>query len=340
MSMPEDDFISHAARVAEYVPHSLSEADTRAWLVDPMLRILGYTSYADVHREVYVPETKEFLDYELYVEGKPWAIVEAKAVQHSITDQHAAQCVQYAAIRGVRWCLITNGAAWHVYCGSAPGPLAEKRVAVVTPGGSEAATARAWEVLSLFAQQASDREARLTALLARRVITDELRRADSAAIRALSVAVKQRFGTSVPGATLVGILAPLLAAGTAAPTPFKTDGVGHAVAAQLPASLAAATITPPGSEPAKNQPLLALLNSGMLPEGARIEYRVRGITFTARVISGAKIDVDGNPIGNPFASLSGAARCINGGVSVNGWVAWTFDGKPLKTLWDQLQGRQ
>src|SRR5690606_27868653 len=110
----------------------LSESDTRVHLIDPVLRILGYKSVPDLRREVPVPATKESLDYQLSVDGRPQVIVEAKALRHSITDQHAAQCVQYASILGIRWCLITNGTAWALYDAHAKGPLAEKKVTEVS----------------------------------------------------------------------------------------------------------------------------------------------------------------------------------------------------------------
>src|SRR5215204_751092 len=121
-----ESFQEHVHSTEPLLNERLSEADTRAYLIDPVLRILGYRSVTDIRREVPVPATKEFLDYQLNVDGQPFAIVEAKALRHSITDQHAAQCVQYAAILGIRWCLISNGQAWALYDAHAKGPLAEK----------------------------------------------------------------------------------------------------------------------------------------------------------------------------------------------------------------------
>jgi hypothetical protein len=105
----ESEFLEHAAMVRDYASMNLSEADTRVHLIDPVLAILGYRAVGDIRREVPVPATREFIDYQLMAGDQPQAIVEAKAVRHAITDQHVAQCVQYASVLGVRWCLITNG---------------------------------------------------------------------------------------------------------------------------------------------------------------------------------------------------------------------------------------
>ena len=138
MSDPLTDFLTHAQQVPTYLDINLSEADTRVYLIDPVLHALGYVSVGDIRREVPVPATKEFLDYELYADGKAQAIVEAKALRNAVTDQAAGQCVQYAAILGVRWCIITNGVAWVVYNAHATGPLSEKKVASVRMDGDEA----------------------------------------------------------------------------------------------------------------------------------------------------------------------------------------------------------
>ena len=116
--MPDsaEAFLAHAADLrANYATLRLSEADTRSYLIDPVLRLLGFSGVGQLRREVPVPATKEFLDYELLVRGEPQAIVEAKALRQAISDQHAAQCVQYASVLGIRWCFITNANPAKIY---------------------------------------------------------------------------------------------------------------------------------------------------------------------------------------------------------------------------------
>ena len=110
--MMDAAFEAHIQQIQEYLSLNLSESDTRVYLIDPLLHILGYKDVSTLRREVSIPATKETLDYELLVHGQPVAIVEAKALRHHLNDQHAAQCVQYASVLGVRWCLITNGISW------------------------------------------------------------------------------------------------------------------------------------------------------------------------------------------------------------------------------------
>ena len=143
-------FRDHALQMQEYTSLNLSESDTRAYLVDPLLQILGYSGVKNLRREVTVPATKEAVDYQLLIDGQPQAIVEAKALRHRLTDQHAAQCVQYASVLGVRWCLITNGITWAVYDAHSKAPLAGKRVAEVRLDGELSDIDEAWSVLYSF----------------------------------------------------------------------------------------------------------------------------------------------------------------------------------------------
>lgn len=207
MSEVPPEFLHHCALIPDYASLNLSEADTRAYLVDPVLRVLGYSGVNDLRREVPVPATKESLDYELYANGKAQVIVEAKALRHSVSDQAAAQCVQYAAVLGDQWCIITNGIVWAIYNAHARGPLADKRVATIRLDGTEGDWARSWGVLGLFSRQSLADSNPLTTLLADRVVVDELSKPDSPAINALRKAITERFGERVSGAIVVEAVA-------------------------------------------------------------------------------------------------------------------------------------
>jgi hypothetical protein len=117
------DFYSHPSHVR------LTEADTRAHFIDPLVRALGYQEIGDVQHELYVQDAKQFLDYLLFVEKKPRVAVEAKALDIAISDANGgAQVVQYAVILGVEWGVVTNGRQWRLYQTAAKGPLADKLI--------------------------------------------------------------------------------------------------------------------------------------------------------------------------------------------------------------------
>ena len=329
MPDPEVLFAAHVNLVREYAHLNLSEADTRAYLVDPVLRILGYETVADLRREVSVPATKESLDYALLVDGKPRVIVEAKAVQQGVADQHAAQCVQYAAILGVRWCLITNGRQWALYDAYAKVPLAEKRIVDVHLDGDEAAAGRAWEVLRLFSKQEQVRTNPLTQLLVERVVVDELERADSRAVEALRQAVRRRFGEPVTTTAVLSTLRRLFG-GTPAGASLSSPAGSRPLRAKREAPAGAPdSKAQRRSAGGKRTTLAELLNAGLLQPDTAMELHVHGVTHVGLVRNDG-IEVNGHL----YQSPSAAAVAVTGRAS-NGWRDWSYKGESL----DQLRAR-
>lgn len=342
--MPElpEAFFTHAQQLQEYLDLNLSEADTRAYLIDPVLHALGYIGVGDIRREVTVPATKEFLDYELYADGKAQAIVEAKALRHQITDQAAAQCVQYAAVLGVRWCIITNGVTWSVYNAHATGPLTEKRVASIRLDGDEASLSDAWDVLTLFSKHSLAQANPLTRLLAERVIIDELSRPDSPAVAALRKAVRDRFGERVTAQTVVDVVERMR--GRVAPRPNPQAELVPISPETAPADSPA--LLSPGQKAARTRKLRQeilkpdgtritledLVTHGLVPPEAGLEAHLSsGLSFVAR-IRGHEIEVGGQS----YPNLSAAAAVARGVPAMNGWLFWSYQGTLLNDLRQKL----
>jgi hypothetical protein len=318
--MPDSEtaFLEHTAMVRDYASMNLSEADTRAHLIDPVLSILGYRGVDDLRREVPVAATREFIDYELRAGGQSQAIVEAKAIRHNITDQHAGQCVQYASVLGVRWCLITNGVSWTIYDAHAKGPLAAKHVAVVRLDSDAHAATKAWSVLSLFSRESLSRSSPLTNLLIERVVFDELGRSDSPAIAALRRAVKDRFGETATGQAILDVLnenaLPSGTSFTPAPEPAP------------PVSPRSGVVGRRGRKGARSG-LSELIDAGLLPADAALECTLYKKTFAARVKDG-EIELQGTM----YATPSAAASALRDGKASNGWVIWKYKGQLLADL--------
>jgi hypothetical protein len=324
-----DDFLEHTARARKFLSLNLSEADTRAYLVDPVLGILGYLAPGDIRREVPVAATKEFLDYELRAGGQAQVIVEAKALKHAVTDQHAGQCVQYASVLGVRWCLITNGIVWVLYDAHAKGPLAEKKVAQVRLDGDEEATDEAWSVLSLFSLESLSRSAPLAQLLIERVVADELARPDSPAINAIRRAVKDRFGEHVSGQAVLDAVRRSVGQ--------VSESSDLEVAPVAGADAGAVSPESSGGEPRKTtrSGVSRLVEAGLLPADAALECSLYGVTHVGRLRDG-QIELDGNL----YATPSAAASALRAGKATNGWTTWRHKGQLLAELRAQLAAKQ
>jgi type I restriction enzyme, R subunit len=98
----------------------LSEADTRAKLIDPALRSAGWDEKA-IQREVQVTKGRLYLvgdeahrrqpkwaDYILYDGSVPIAVVEAKDDSHHVADG-LQQAKAYAEMMDVRFAYSSNG---------------------------------------------------------------------------------------------------------------------------------------------------------------------------------------------------------------------------------------
>jgi hypothetical protein len=314
MSDPRQEFLAHAEMVRDYAQDepSLTEASTRTACIHPVLVLLGYRDIVDIREEVAIRDTKEFLDYELRVDGRATVIVEAKPLGHQLTTQDGGQCVQYASVRGVRWCLVTNGKQWEVFDAQAPGPLATKKVAAVSLE-SDDGTERAWSVLSLFSRESLARAMPLTRLLVDRVVEDDLRRPDSAAVAALRGAVQERFAEDVSASAIVDSVARLQGGGS-----FVPEAPGR-TAPPMP------TAPPPPSD------IQDLIDAHLLPPDAELECTARGKPHRARLREG-KIDIDGQ-----LYSPSAAASVVLGGTPVNGWTMWRYKGERLTDLRAKLR---
>ena len=104
-SEAEAAFRAHAEKVqADYLSLRLSEADTRSYLIDPVLCLLGYEGVKHLRRKMPVPATKEAIDYELLVDGKAHAIVEANAGESqagvALVSPSAQRCTYSVPITG------------------------------------------------------------------------------------------------------------------------------------------------------------------------------------------------------------------------------------------------
>ena len=326
--MPDarSEFDRHLTTVQEYAGLNLSESDTRAYLVDPLLRLLGFADVKHLRREVTVPATKEFLDYELLVDGQPEVIVEAKAVRHSLSDRHAAQCVQYASVLGVRWCLITNGLAWALYDAHGTGPLREKRVAEVRLDGDETAAEEAWAVLSAFSRHALAQSNPITSLLVDRVVADDLSRSDSTAVRALRRSVQQRFGERVSTEAVVSAIERVLRASAPA-----AEAGAEEHGAQIETEPESTPPRPRRTKGGGRRVTIAeLVDAGLLPPDATLEATISGVTHIGRLREG-QLEVNGVTYGTPSA----ASAAIRSGSS-NGWVDWQYRGATLAALRQRL----
>ena len=102
-----------------------SEALTRAALIDPLLRELGWDT---ANPALVIPEYslgKGKADYALLKDGKPAIVVEAKKLDTSLGDA-ASQGIGYCIEDGIAYFAVTDGRQWQIYETHKMAPITEK----------------------------------------------------------------------------------------------------------------------------------------------------------------------------------------------------------------------
>ncbi len=104
-----------------------SEAATRASLIEPFLRLLGWDTEDPAQVRPEFPTQSGRPDYALLGDdGRPLMFVGAKPYGR---QEDLEQYIMYCVREGVRYFVATDGVLWEVYDTSAPKPLQEKLVA-------------------------------------------------------------------------------------------------------------------------------------------------------------------------------------------------------------------
>ena len=102
------------------------EADTRTFVTDILVDVLGYDKYEELTAEYLV--RGEFADIGVRVQGELKFFVEIKRITMPLKEQHLRQVKNYAANEGVEFVVLTNGIVWQVYHISNTTPITETMI--------------------------------------------------------------------------------------------------------------------------------------------------------------------------------------------------------------------
>ena len=81
------------ALLAQEDPPRLSEADTKANVIEPVSEALGWAGIGVVTRDYDVRNSQEFIDDVMAGPTGPLLAIEAKPLRTDLADKHAAQLV-------------------------------------------------------------------------------------------------------------------------------------------------------------------------------------------------------------------------------------------------------
>jgi hypothetical protein len=107
----------------------VGESNTKAGLIEPVIAALGWDVLDpdEVHREYRRRSPDNPVDYALLLSRTPRLFIEAKGLGGNIDDpKWANQTISYAAVAGVEWVALTDGAEWRLYNAHAPVPVEQK----------------------------------------------------------------------------------------------------------------------------------------------------------------------------------------------------------------------
>src|SRR6266545_410653 len=130
----------------------VGESNTKAGLIEPVIAALGWDVLDpdEVHREYRRRPADNPVDYALLLSRTPRLFIEAKGLGENIDDpKWANQTISYAAVAGVEWVALTDGAEWRLYNAHAPVPVEQKLFRAVRLTGD---VDGAFELLTLLSK--------------------------------------------------------------------------------------------------------------------------------------------------------------------------------------------
>lgn len=91
----------------------INESDTVTIVKDMLAQVFGYDKYAEVTSEFAIKGS--YVDLAVKMDGKPYLLIEVKAVGTELDEKHLRQAVDYGANEGIEWVALTNGVTWRAY---------------------------------------------------------------------------------------------------------------------------------------------------------------------------------------------------------------------------------
>jgi len=347
-------------RIAKYQRQSIGEQDTKAALIVPVLRSLGWDTedLEDVKLEYKRLSSDNPVDYALFLLREPRLFIEAKALGVRLDDHKwTSQMLAYATVAGVEWVALTDGNEWRIYNSHATVPVEQKLFRIVRVADPDT---RPGETLRLLAKaQMADH------------LIDVLWKSDFVD-RQIKDALVQLFGPE-PDPGLVRLIrgkAPALSPaevrsslGRLRTTFDFPVASSPTVAPGVPARESKAASVEPAAAPEpksgkmgegtpwRGVSLGQLISAGLVRVPLEIEHHYRGTDLTARIEDADRIVFDG-AVYDSLSTAGGVARKSVAGPfpgrdipQTNGWTFWEYRGPdgnlhPLDDLRRELYERK
>jgi len=334
-------------RIAKYQRQGIGEQDTKAALIVPILRALGWDleDLEDVKLEYRRRASDNPVDYALFLLRTPRLFIEAKSLGSHIDDgKWASQILAYATVAGVEWVALTDGNEWRIYNSHAPVPVEQKLFRVVRVAEPES---NASGTLALLAK-AQMADHLIDAFWKSDFVDRQVRGAlvrlfgpepDPALVRLIRAKAPSLSPAEVRAS--LGRLRTTFDFPVVASSPTqRTDAPRVHDQTRAPASpptTGAARVTGAGT-PWRHITLDQLVTAGLIHLPFPIEHRYRGVGVVARIEGVGRIVFNGVAY-DSLSTAGGVARKSVAGSfpgrdipQTNGWTFWQCRGSDGRLL--------
>jgi len=328
--------IDVADRIERYRDSRIGEQNTKATLIVPVLRALGWNveDMDEVHLEYRFKRPDKPVDYALMLQRKPVLFIEAKGLDEDLNDRRwASQIVSYAAVAGVEWVVLTNGDGYRIYNAHAPVALDDKLFRSIQISGDVAEAADALRLLT----KDELRSKSLEALWRAQSVDNRVQQAVEALFDPEPAPwLVRRLAGSIEGLMASDIRAALSRARITLDFPPADTGVTPPTepTVEKPARKTADTRKAAGTRKAAARydvTLKQLLDAGLIESGTPLRQRYLGRDVNATVEPDGRVRVGGD-VYNSLSIAAGAARVGVKGpppdgrryYQTNGWTFWQY----------------
>lgn len=109
----EESFKSYKRKYVSKKYADLDESGTRIMINSFLTEVLGYAELEEIKTEFRIRST--YADYVIQIGKKQRMVIEVKAMQLDLSENHIRQAVHYGADEGIDWVLLTNGREFALY---------------------------------------------------------------------------------------------------------------------------------------------------------------------------------------------------------------------------------
>ncbi len=328
-------------RITKYQRQGIGEQDTKAALIVPILRALGWDleDLEDVKLEYRRRPADNPVDYALFLLRTPRLFIEAKSLGAHINDgKWASQILAYATVAGVEWVALTDGNEWRIYNSHAPVPVEQKLFRVVRVADPDT---HAEQTLKLLAKaQMADHlidafwksdfvDRQIRDALGRlfgpepdpslvRLIRAKASALNPAEVRASLSRLRTTFDFPV-------VATPPVERVDEAQEPKRVKDESRTTSRSLTEKMGSGT-------PWRHVTLGQLITAGVVRVPFDIEHRYRGTQLAARIEDSSRIVFQGSAYDSLSTAGGVARKSVAGPFSgrdipqTNGWTFWQFRG--------------